>query len=287
MFGSVRYSQGIEDAWTKIATFVPKFIGFLIILLVGYFIAKAIAKIVDKVLERVGFDRAVERGGVKKALESSKYDASDLLSKIVFYGLFLIVLQLAFGVFGANPVSDLLKGTIAYLPKVIAAVLIIVITSAIAAAVREVVGASLGGLSYGKTIATAAATAILIVGLFAALNQLQIAPAIVNALFYAIVATISGIAIVAIGGGGISPMRERWQNVLGKYDQEKPNISQQLQSARPRVEQRSQQLKSQTDTANLCRRAQPRPASMTAARTTQQHPVPLSCRGNHASHTER
>jgi len=84
------------------------------------------------VLERVGFDRAVERGGVKKALESSQYDASDVVSKIIFYGLFLLVLQMAFGVFGPNPVSDLLRDVIAYIPKVIVAIIIVVIASAIA-----------------------------------------------------------------------------------------------------------------------------------------------------------
>ena len=57
-----------------------------------------------------------------------------MISKIVFYALFLIVLVLAFGVFGPNPVSDLLEGVIAYLPKVIAAIIIIVVAAAIAAA---------------------------------------------------------------------------------------------------------------------------------------------------------
>jgi hypothetical protein len=242
---AVEYSQGIEDAWAKVTTFVPKFLGFLMILIVGYFVAKTIAKIVDKVLERVGFDKAVERGGVKKALASSKYDASDLLSKIIFYALFLIVLQMAFGVFGANPVSDMLAGVISYLPKVIAAVIIIVISTAIGAAVRELIGASLGGLSYGKKLATAAGLAIVVVGVFAALNQLQIAPSIVNALFYMIVVSIAGVIVVSVGGGGIKPMQARWSGVLAKYDEEKPKIAQQMNSAKPRIEARKDELKQQ------------------------------------------
>ncbi len=63
---------------------------------------QAIAKIFDQVLERVGFDEAVERGDIKRALANSQYDASSLISKIVFYALFLLVLQLAFGIFGAT-----------------------------------------------------------------------------------------------------------------------------------------------------------------------------------------
>ena len=221
---AVEFSEGIEDAWSRVASFVPKFLGFLVILAVGYLVAKAIAKAVDAVLERTGFDRAVERGGIKQALASSKYDASDLVSKVVFYGLFLLVLQLAFGVFGANPVSDLLEGVIAYLPKVVAAIVILVVASAIGAAVKDLVGSALGGLSYGRTLANVASIAIVVVGVFAALSQLQIAPAIVNGLFNAVLAVVVGSAVIAIGGGGIQPMRGRWEQALARYDEEKPNV---------------------------------------------------------------
>ncbi len=228
MLAAIQFDQGIEDAWGSIAAFVPKLIGFLLILVVGYFVAKAIGKIVDNVLERVGFDNAVERGGVKQALSKSKYDASDIVSKVVFWTLFLFVLQMAFGVFGANPVSDLLASVIAFLPKVFVAIVIVVVASAIAAGVKELVGNALGGLSYGQTLANAASVGIVVLGVFAALNQLEIAPAIVNGLFYALLAVIVGSAIVAIGGGGIVPMRSRWEKTLTKYDDEKNNVRHEL-----------------------------------------------------------
>jgi hypothetical protein len=249
---AVEWSQGIEDAWSDVAAFVPKFLGFLVILIVGYFIAKLIAKAADDILERVGVDRAVERGGIKKALDRSKYDASDILSKVIFYALFLIVLQMAFGVFGPNPISDLLEGVIAYLPKVIAAIIIVVLAAAIAAAARELIDATLGGLSYGRTLANVVGVAIVVVGVFAALNQLQIAPAIVNGLFYALLAIIVGSAVIAIGGGGIGPMRSRWENALAKYDQEKPRMQAAAQGSKQRIQQRAQERTQQmtpSDTA--------------------------------------
>jgi hypothetical protein len=236
MFAEVAWSQGVEDAWSKVAAFVPKFVAFLLILLIGYFVAKLIGKAADALLERVGFDRAVERGGIKRALERTKYDASDIISKVIFYALFLIVLQMAFGVFGANPVSDMLAGVVAYLPKVIAAIIIIVIAAAIAAAARELIHATFGGLSYGRALGNIAAIAIVTVGTFAALDQLNIAPAIVTGLFYALLAVIAGSAIVAIGGGGIVPMRERWERTLRRYDEEKPRLREQMQGgSRPVV----------------------------------------------------
>ncbi|MBF6370624.1 hypothetical protein IU469_33765, partial [Nocardia puris] len=154
---------------SSVATFVPKLVGFLVILLVGWIIAKAVATIVNKVLERVGFDRLVERGGVKTMLDKSKYDASDLLAKLAYYAILLIALQLGFGVFGPNPISTMLNGIVAWLPRAAVAIVIIVVAGAIAHAVREMVTNMLGGLSYGSLLGKLAAVFIWGVGIIAAL----------------------------------------------------------------------------------------------------------------------
>jgi hypothetical protein len=231
---AIEWSQGIEDAWSDVATFVPKLVGFLVVLIIGYFVAKALGRVADRLLERVNFDGVVERGGIKQALASSSYDASDLVSRGIFYGLMLVVLQMAFGVFGDNPVSDMLSSVVAYLPKVIVAVVIVVVAAAIASMARDMITGSLGGLSYGKLLGTMAAAGIVVVGVFAALSQLEIAPAIINSLFYAILAVVAGSLIVAVGGGGIGPMRERWENVLTRYDEEKPRLQHEMQASRDR-----------------------------------------------------
>jgi Conserved TM helix len=221
---TVSWSQGIQNAWDQVVVWVPKFIGFLVILLIGYFIAKAIARILDRVLERVGFDRWVERGGVRAALERSRYDASSLLARIVFYAAMLFVLQLAFGVFGPNPISDIIHSVIGFLPRLFVAILIIVVASAIAAGVKDILAATMGSLSYGRMLATLASVAIVVIGVFAALSELQIATPIVNGLFYAMLAIIAGSAIVAIGGSGIGPMRRVWERSLSRIEEEAPRL---------------------------------------------------------------
>ncbi len=134
---------------------------FLVILLIGVIVAKVLSKAVDKVLDKVGFDRAVERGGIKRALAQSKYDASAIVGKIVYYFLLLFVLQLAFGVvFGSNPISDLLTAIIAFLPRLFVAIIIIVV----AAAAKGLIHNKLGGLSYGKVLANIAGVFILGLG---------------------------------------------------------------------------------------------------------------------------
>jgi hypothetical protein len=229
--------SGLETAWDNTLEFLPKIGAFLLILIIGYIIARVLAAIIDKVLHRVGFNRWVERGGVKTALAESKYDAANILSRIVFWVGFLFVLQLAFGVFGPNPISALLTGLIAFLPKLFVALVIIVITAAVASFVRDIIASALGGLSWGRTVATAAMIGIWFIGAAAALNQVEVAPEIVNGLFYAVLALVVGVAIVAIGGGGIAPMRRRWERALTRAEQEAPKARQQVQTGNDRVRQ--------------------------------------------------
>jgi small-conductance mechanosensitive channel len=237
--------DGLEQAGRQIGTFLPKLLGFLLILVIGYFIAKAVTKLLEKVLERVGFDKAVERGGIKKALANSKYDASSLLAQILFFILFLFVLQLAFSVFGPNPISDLIEGVISYLPNIFVAIVIIVVGASIAAVVKELIEAALGGLSYGKALAFGASAAILVLAAFAALDQLKIAEDIVQTLFTALVFTIGAILVVAVGGGGIKTMSQYWDRWSSKLEQEKGNIKQEAQGATERIQERAQERKEQ------------------------------------------
>src|ERR1051325_6840898 len=209
---------GVQHGWTVFMGFLPKFLMAAVILVVGYFLAKLISRGVDAVLERIGFDRLGERGGIKRALQRTSYDASDIVATIVFYTLVLFVLQLAFSCFGPNPVSTLLTAVIAYLPNIFVAAAIIVVASAIAAGVKQLLQVASGTLSYGRVLSNAASATIVILGAFAALDQLRIAPHIVNGLFYAALAIVVGSSIIAIGGGGIAPMPGVWERALNKAE---------------------------------------------------------------------
>jgi hypothetical protein len=245
----VNLTAGVEQAWTNFMTFLPKFLVFLAILLVGWFVARLLARGCNALLERIGFDRLVERGGIKRTLERTRYDASDLLSKFLFYTVILFVLQFAFGVFGPNPISALLTQVIAYIPNIFVAAIIVVIAAAIAKGVKDILSATMAGLSYGRIVANVASAAILVVGIFAALDQLQIAPAIVNGLFYAGLAIIAGSAIIAIGGGGVRPMQAVWERSLGRMRQEAPRLKEQAQRAPEKAQAVAQGWKQEAQAA--------------------------------------
>ncbi|MEV7598071.1 hypothetical protein AB0O91_11900 [Kitasatospora sp. NPDC089797] len=217
---SVDFGSGFTQAWGKIAKVIPQFIAFLAILVIGWIVAKAIARLLDRVLRRLGSERVAERAGMARYLSNSKYDMTGIICKIVYYAILLMALQLAFGVFGPNPISVMIHSIVAWLPRGIVAVAIVVVAMAIANGVRDIVGSALSGASYGRTVSTLTWAFIVGLGVIAALGQAGIATAITGPVLIAALATITGVLVVGVGGGLITPMRQRWERWLNSAEQE-------------------------------------------------------------------
>ncbi|MEV6876492.1 hypothetical protein [Amycolatopsis sp. NPDC051128] len=204
--------DGLGQAWAMVATFVPKLVGFLIILLIGWLIAKGVSKGLGLVLGKAGFGRLVEKTGLSGNIGQQRVDAAGILVKLVYYFILLIALQLAFGAFGpANPVSQLLNEIIAFLPRIVVALVLVVVAAAIAKVVRDVVVSALAGRQAARPLSLAAYWLIMAFGIIAALGQVNIATAITGPLLIAVLATIGGVIVVGLGGGLIKPAQERWR----------------------------------------------------------------------------
>jgi hypothetical protein len=202
-----------------VTTFVPKLVAFAVILLIGWLLAKALAKGADLLLTRSGFPRLIERAGLGGMLVRARVDIAGLVVRLVYYFVLLIVLQLAFGVFGStNAVSLLINDIIGYLPRIVVAILLLVVAGAIARAVREVVLATLGGRLLAPLAGAVVYWFLLGLGIVAALNQLGIATSVTLPILITVLATIGGILVVGVGGGLIRPMQERWQRWLGSVE---------------------------------------------------------------------
>jgi hypothetical protein len=216
--------RGLSDMWRAVLLFIPAALAFIAILLIGYFVARLLRTAVSKGLRRAGFDRAIERGAAGKVLSRAQITASDLCAKIVFYAVLLFALQLAFGVWGPNPVSDLLTDLIAWLPRAFVAIVIIVVAAAIANAVHDLIASALGGLSYGRVLARAVSVVIVALGVIAALDQVRIATSVTRPVLIAVLATAAGVLIVGVGGGLIRPMQHRGEGWLDRAGTESAAI---------------------------------------------------------------
>jgi len=220
----VDWTGGITSMWNSFTTWVPRFVGFLIVLVIGWFIASMIGRAVEAVVRRLHFERVMERAGMARALENSKYDGPKLIGLIVKYILVLVVLQLAFGVFGSNPINSVLHSIIAWIPRGVVAVPIVVIAAMIARAARDLVSNMLSSLSYGRMLGNLCAVAIMALGIIAALGQAEIATSITGPLLVAVLATVAGVIIVGVGGGMVRPMQDRWERMLGAAEREAGNM---------------------------------------------------------------
>jgi hypothetical protein len=222
--------DALREMWHSVVLFVPKAVAFIAILMVGWIVARVLRGLVNRVLERVGFDRAVERGGVRHALAGGRYDASDLVAALAYYAVLLFTLQLAFGLWGPNPVSDLIRAIVAWLPRAAVAIIILVVAMAIAAAVRDLLGSTLSGLSYGRLMANLANAFIVGIGVVAALNQVGVATTVTTPILITVLATIGGILVVGVGGGLVRPMQQRWERWLSRAEQESPTLREHLRA---------------------------------------------------------
>ncbi|MEV0089296.1 hypothetical protein [Saccharopolyspora sp. NPDC050642] len=202
--------QGLAEAWVAIATFVPKLVVFLIIVLVGWLIAKAIGKAIQIVFARLGFNRLLAKSGLGEMTSKSNIDISGLLVKLVYYFILLIFVQLALGVFGPNAIKDLIDTVVLFLPRIVVAIVLVLVAAAIGRAVGDLIRGALGSRPIGPVLAKVTFGFIVALGVIAALNQLGIALTVTTPVLIAALAALAGVIIVGVGGGLIKPMQQRW-----------------------------------------------------------------------------
>lgn len=134
------FGQSLQGLITAVADAIPKICVFLLVLIVGWIVARVLRSVVREVLDRLNFDRFAGRGVVGQAIARSSRTASDLVAMIAYYAILLLVLEMAVGLFGPNPVSRLLSGIVGWLPKAAVAIVIVIVASVIAKAVKDLTG---------------------------------------------------------------------------------------------------------------------------------------------------
>lgn len=197
-------SERLEEGILQIAGFLPRLAAALGILMVGLAIAKMVERGTDLALHRIGFDRWMREGGVTEALEraGTTLDPSSVIAKLVFWTVMLLVILLAANALGIAAVSVLFAELLAYIPRVIAAVIVLVLGILLGEFVKDLVLASAGGLQGGVNLARAAKGAVILLAVFMALEQLDIAQDIVLVFFIAVVGAAALAAGIAFGLGG-------------------------------------------------------------------------------------
>ena len=205
----------LEDTLGDVTDFVPKLLLFLLVLLVGLFVARWLRKIVHRVLTAIKFDHYIDRAGIGAPLERAGFaDSGRFLAQIIYYLIVLMVLQMAFSVFGDNPITEALDGMVAWLPKLVVAIVLVIIGGLVANIVGDLVRGATAGQGYSSFVTRLAVIGVWLFFGLAALDQVEIGRDVVDTLTTAIFASLTGIIIIKFGVGGIWAARDRfWPNV--------------------------------------------------------------------------
>lgn len=197
-------AQRLEEGILEIVRFVPRLLAALGILVAGFAIAKMLERGTDAALHRIGFDKWMREGGMTDALDRlpGRLDPSSMVAKLVFWTVMLLVIVLSADALGIAEVNTLFREIFLYIPSVIAAVIVLVIGIVIGQFMKDLVLASAGGLPGGITLARAAKASVILLAVFMALDQLEIAEDIVLVTFIAVVGAASLAAGIAFGLGG-------------------------------------------------------------------------------------
>src|SRR5687768_3764934 len=186
--------------------FLPKLVGALLVLLIGWLISSLIQKLVTKGLRAVRFNQIADRAEIDQFLAKAgvRMDPAQVVGKMAFWFLMLSFMIAAFGALGLDQVETVLANIIGFIPNVIVAVVVLLAGALAANFVANLVRGSAGMARAGdpNLMATIARSAILVFAVLMALDQLEIAPTIVNTLWMATIGMIAAAGALAFGLGG-------------------------------------------------------------------------------------
>src|SRR5919199_1482538 len=215
--------EPLQNAISVFLSYIPQLIGALIILIVGYIVAKVLQAVVGRVLQGIGFDRWMERGGIKQFFDRAETNQTpvSILGQLVFWFVFIIAITMAADALGIPQVSAVLAQLIAYIPNIIAAILILILAALLANFLASIVrGATGSGL-----LADIARYAIIVYAAFAAITELGIAVQLTAPTFLIILGAVALAAAIAFGWGGRDVAKDIIERHYNQRDEAKQNTS--------------------------------------------------------------
>jgi hypothetical protein len=194
--------DGLRTLWQTLFAWLPKLVGALLVLFIAYVIANALGKLVERIMHGFNLDSLVHRGRGGRMIARVVSSPARLLGRLTFWLLFLFGISIAIGILGIPALDAIVRGIYAYIPNVIAAILIFLVAGGIAAAVDAFILRVLGDTPTGKIAASIAPVVIMGIAVFMILDQLKIAPTIVTITYAALMGSLFLGLALAFGLGG-------------------------------------------------------------------------------------
>lgn len=197
--------SAMNSVWTPVAAFIPRLFGALIVVLVGFVVAKLLDTLLSKLLAKVGLDRVMAGTGLTKMLSrvGIRAPVSTLIGKILYWFVLLIFLITAAESLGLDRVSATLDVLALYLPKVLGAALVMLAGVLLAQLVSGMVrGAAEGvGLEYAAGLGRIAQWLVIIISISVAIGQLEVKTDLLNHVIAIVLISVGLAVALALGLG--------------------------------------------------------------------------------------
>ena len=243
--GAVKIGDSLQQGLDAFFGFLPNLLGFLIILAIGYVVARVVKGVLSKVLDKVGLDRALHSGQTGQYVEKVSPGAkpSKLIGSIAFWFIFLGAISIAVSALKIAALTTFVSAIYGYLPNVIAAVIIFVVAGAIAGAVAALVSRTMGDTPTGKLVATVVPVLVMAIAVFMILNQLQIAPAIVTITYGVLLGSLGLGMALAFGLGGRETAARLVSGAYDKGQQQSEQVKSDMRTGKERGRREAEQVK--------------------------------------------
>ena len=195
------------DLWYTVAQYLPAILAAIIVFVIGWIVGVILYRVVVEVVRVLRLDDAVKAAGLNDAAKGAGFnlDVGRFLGPLVMWFVILVFLVASLEILGLTRVTVFLQTVVLlYMPQVIVAALIIILTAIVAEVVRGLVsGSARAAGAHGANLAgTVAKYAIWVTGIMAALQQLGIATEMLQTLFTGVVIAISLAFGLSFGLGG-------------------------------------------------------------------------------------
>lgn len=182
--------------------FLPHLLGAIIIFIIGVIVAGLLMRLVAGALHAARFDGALLGSHAGGIVERMIGQPSHFVGRVVYWLVWLAGLSMALSVLGIQALNEFLAAVYAYLPHVIAAILIFLVAGAVSTGVVAFINRVMGDTPLAKGIEAVLPTIIMSIAVFMMLNELQIAPQIVDLTYTALIGSVALAAALAFGLGG-------------------------------------------------------------------------------------
>ncbi len=205
-------SSSLQLVWDKTIGFLPEIIAALIVIIIGFIVARGLKLLVEKIVDALRVDTLLESVGFSKVLSRAKLSlkTGKLLGEIVYWILIIAFLLAAANILHLDAVSDFLNEVLLYLPNLLVAVIILVITFLFARFMKELVRHSswAANLKEAGLVGNITWWIVVIFGCLSALYQLKIASNLINIIIGGVVVMIALAGGLAFGLAGKDYVKE-------------------------------------------------------------------------------